>query len=1356
MRTRSISWYSAFFFVFLALVAMLEPAGALFAQSNYGAISGQVRDASGAAIPGVTIKIRDVGTNAAVTVTTSADGLFTAPGLRPVTYDVTAEMQGFKTSTISGLKVDTALVSTADFTLQVGSLSEVVTVTGAAPLIQAEQGALSQTIVGRSISDIPLNGRNTLELALTLPGVTGNAGSEFTDQYINVPIPGREIIINGGRAGSSQFYADGMNVTTVGLARTAVSFSPDTIAEFTVMQSQYSAQYSQAGGGIIMQTTKSGTNDLHGSAFWFHREKAFTANPFESTRSAIFKYDNRAPLRRQQLGVTVGGPVWLPKIFNGRNNTFFFASFEPTRQVSGNIGGSYERVPTDLELQGDFSRSYTYDSAGTARPWPQLYNHFTRDSNGTLRYLTNPLYDKSKAIDLSNPLYAYVNFPLFNPNDPDPNRVGRVLKDASGVSYLNPAAIALARAMYPKPNIDMITSGSNAGANYAYFRQGYTRDNRYTIRIDRRLTDTQQVNVRYTFQPLYGDRYFRPLGEPGTSETSKSRQLLLNWTGSLRPRVINELRAGYVFGNFATNFPSDLLAENPAFKYLDLGGAGRGTISSLAFGAPLFFSPTAPANNQINWGPLGLNGVQNIGRSTEHNYSLTDDLSCTRGKSILKAGFSAGHSQYNGAASGYGYLAGGRYNFRPAETADAMGCSAPYGPGSPPAGCRNATARTGDSLASFLLGTPDYLFAYDNIAAPYYYRWKNLGGYVQTDWKVRPNVTLNIGLRYQYQSPRWEKYNRQGQLNLNRMEPNPFVKDAAGNPIPSPVFEFAGYAGRSRYLTPPQKANLEPRFSFAWSPGFDWNQNERFVARGGYGITHAGNTGRTRMPFPNLGGKLDAFRAYNFVYGTTDVSNPSNFGGCGYALCDSSIPGQFGYNNVQYVTDPALFVLPSDGVLHPATTARQVTSHDARWAMTGFVFDPNYKTPMVQNWSFELQYEFMRNTVATVGYQGSRGTHLFNSPHDINVNPFTGAKVYPGYDGQKGGRIILLDETGSNSVYHAGKIDVERRFARGLQFRANYTWSKSIDNSSGGIMYDFNNLAGQDRSAESIKYNPPQNSWGTTSERSLSSYDARHVFNFTALYDLPLGKGRRFVNRGGALNNLLGGWSVNGLSRIRSGQPTYLDLGNSNNVGLGTDTGLGNPRPDIIAGVPLKNPDWTPQNSMSVPYLNPRAFAVPEPGRFGNAARNLNFAMPWLKNFDASVFKNISPFKNERRYFQLRVEFFNVLNMKSFGFNTTTSLFSSLRQNVAGQPNRYANLRTPGVWDAIIKQDPSGLSGPRKADGSYDASAPSEQLGGMFSPLGVYYDLVNSFNRGSLYVLGSNSVNTIAPRIVQFAIKFYF
>jgi len=628
---------------------------------------------------------------------------------------------------------------------------------------------------------------------------------------------------------------------------------------------------------------------------------------------------------------------------------------------------------------------------------------------------------------------------------------------------------------------------------------------------------------------------------------------------------------------------------------------------------------------------------------------------------------------------------------------------------------------------------------------PYYYRWNNVGSYVQHDWKLRRNLTLNAGVRWQFQPPRYEKYNRQGQLNMDRFVTNPYVKDAAGNALTAPVFEYAGVGDRSRYTVPVHYADFEPRFGFAWTPDYSWNSAHRLVVRGGFGIAHVNLTGNSRQPYPNLGSKLDAFRAYNVAYGTNDLFNPGNIGGCGLAICQSDIPMQFGYNNIRFLPDPSLYTFPNNGLIQPSDTGRTVAGvalQDTRYNTTGFVFDQTARTPRMQTYSLQVQYELVRNTVLVAGYQGSHGVHLASPDIDINNDPITGTKRFPGYNGTQGGRIMLLNRTGSSSVYHAGMLELNRRFDSGLQFNLNYTYSKSIDDSSGGVQFDYNNLAGQDSSALGVRINAGQNSGGRTNERAVSNFNMTHVINFNGFYELPLGRGRRWLNHGGWLEHLTGGWQLAGLTRVYSGAPMFVDLGNANNIGLTANTGLSNPRPDILAGQPLINPAWTPANATSTPYLNPAAFLIPEPGRFGNAARNFNVHGPWMRVVDLSIYKNITPFADSRRRIQLRAEAYNVFNMKNWGYNgAQTNLFTGLNQNQAGLPNRYGNLNTQ-VWNAILARDPSSLSGSAAVTGA----------GTILTPAALYTELSGYLNQNFFRL----DPNVTQARVIQLALKFYF
>ncbi len=1017
----------------------------------------------------------------------------------------------------------------------------------------------------------------------------------------------------------------------------------------------------------------------------------------------------------------------------------------------------------------------------TTQPWALLYRQFNRLSDGTLMHIPNPAYNPSLPVSVTNSRYAYQGFTLFNPNDPDPARRGRVLVDEAGRSYVNPVAQRILREFYPKPNItDPNAVADLLGASYAFFRRTDYKDDRWSLRLDHALTDNHKLFFRYTDQPQYGNRMFRdPVTDGLISDANVSRQAMLNWTGTFTPNTVNELRASYVYGNFGRNFPEPLLKKDYTSEYLNIGGPGVGVVNLLGYGMPRWYDGGAPtgANGTTSgtgFGTSGFNQPQDVGKNIEHTYHLTDDFSMIRGNMTLKMGFAASHLQLNQANLGVGSLAGGRFVWNRETTGEKWCRTVPIGGNIP--GC-SGNPIGGDKLASFLIGVPTWVQTQtENLSATYYYRWLNVGAYFQNDWRVSPNLTLNLGIRYQYQSPRWEKNNFQGMLNLDRMEPNPFVLRPDGTPHMAPVFEFAGRDGRSRYLTPPQKDVFEPRFGFAWTPGFGWNSTRRLVIRGGYGMTHATLMGNDREPLPNLGSQtFTTFRGFSYLLGSNDWLPPTNTATCGLARCsENNVPFQLGYNNMVLASDPSLFTVPANGLIRPGDLADPLASRDAlrqdvRYQATGIVGNRNFKMPTIHNYSLQFRYQVIENTVVTLGYQGSIGRNLFGPPVNLNrTDPFTGAVPIPGFAGRAGGAIYEIGVTNSNSVYNAFIAELERRFSRGLQFRANYTFSKLIDDSAGGINFPIPNNSFTNASND-VPITRNQNPYNLRQDRSISSVDTPHTINLVGFWELPLGRGKRWLGRGGVLSQVFGDWQVSGLSKIRSGWPISATLGRSNSV----DTGIpgGEQRPDLIPGVPLINPDWKLANALFTPYVNPRAFAWPEPGQLGNAARNFSIRLPWVQSFDASFSKRIRPFQESRRYFELRGEFFNILNHRTFHPNFNTSLFSSGDQNpllagtrpnqtpIPNVQNRFAALRQPGVWEAIIQKS-QGVNVDQAI-----AQLPGPGAGGLGCPSNAA-ELSNATVALSpacaARVLNLNTnfyrlnQNTIQSRIVQLALKFYF
>src|SRR5215469_9426087 len=341
------------------LVAIaLWSAFSVFAQTNRGSINGTVTDQTGGVIAGASVTVTNRGTNEVRKVTTSDTGAFSVPNLEPVTYQLEAESQGFKKQVVKDIKVDTASNTTVNVTLQAGSVDTAVTVTAESTSIDTQSGTSSNTVNERQIQDVPLLNRSVLDLAMTLPNVSGDAGSENPTIQTSTPCPGCNLVVGGGRPMSTLMMADGANNTGVSLARTMVSFTPETVQEFTVITSIPSAEYGTTGGGVINATTKSGTNSLNGTALWYNRNPAFGAAPFTQATT------NRPvpTLKYNQFSLAAGGPVWIPKVYNGKNKTFWFAAVEPFYRRDHL--DQYGLLPTDAMRNGDFS-----DVVNTASGW---------------------------------------------------------------------------------------------------------------------------------------------------------------------------------------------------------------------------------------------------------------------------------------------------------------------------------------------------------------------------------------------------------------------------------------------------------------------------------------------------------------------------------------------------------------------------------------------------------------------------------------------------------------------------------------------------------------------------------------------------------------------------------------------------------------------------------------------------------------------------------------------------------------------------------------------------------------------------------------------------------------------------
>ena len=1185
-----------------------------FAQTNRGGISGTVSDKNGAVIPGAIVTITNVGTNRSQKITTSSDGNYTVPSLEPVVYRITVEAAGFRKSVVGNIKVDTAVTSTVNVTLEPGAIDSVINVTADSAIMNSESGTPGQTITERQITDIPLNNRSVLDLVMTVANVSGDPGTE--DPGLSpgeIPAPGFNVNVNGGRAGSLAILADGANNSGVGLGRAVVTFSPDTVQEFTVQTSNYSAEYGRTGGGIVNMTTKSGTNQYQGLAYWYHRNPTLNAAPW--TMSSVNRpISNR---RQHQFGLIFGGPVQLPKKifgplgYDGHNRTFFFTAIEPRYYYDGTQGNVL--LPNAAMRRGDFSNTVRLNGYGYApRDMAERFGLRTQIQDATIYNRFNLVGNQFQ--DTTGPYTPFEN------NIIPQNR-------------LDPLTTSLLQYV-PTPGDYYLADGQLANYGTRSFIKDFEK--RVTVRFDHQATEKNRVSLRYTSVPIRGDRGSgnfeigkNELTSQGT-DYSWSKQILFSDTQIFSPRVFNELRLNYTYGRFTRNMPPAFDTNNGRNLSTELG------LPSLTTGGLPYFAVGGGGNIF-----LGYSQSQQS-ENAEHSYEIADNLSVVKGAMTFKMGVNLLQQRLKTIPM-FG-APGGNYQFGANRTlTNSNG---------------GGTGVGGNEFAQFLMGVTNSVSLRD-VLIPYYYQWNSAGAFFQNDWKVRPNLTLNLGVRYALSLPRTEKYDRQGLFLLDETKEYPITPTTLldGTVVTKavvPAYAFAGRGGRSRYIFPAEYLNFEPRFGFAWSPkifGLNRDRN-KLVIRGGYGLNHAPLTGTSRNASPDYGSST-------LSYGTFD--NRTQFPG--YAI-------RLGYNKpvINQLTPDAYLNIPEDGIVY---------LNSIRYAGLASALSSNAHIPYVQSWSLSTAYELDHATVLELTYSGSKGTHLFLAPKNVSQLPKglldayiaagqdpLGANVNDPVVGRTAanGAVINFDpvylgatylgfqglteayDASANSIRHGGSVSLRRRQARGLSYTVNYTFAKSMDDASdaGGVRFVDLNY----RSTGHVNYGAPR-----SVDRSVSLFDVKHAFNTTFVYDLPVGRGRSFLsNAPGILDHFLGGWSLSGNARVQGGLPMVVVLRDSN--GLGVLGNTRNVRPDIVPGVPFKNPKWSPSCPVSQtcePYYNPAAFMRPVKGTLGNAPRAFDgVRSPPTHFFDLSMQKSFYLDREKKRSIQFRVDAINVLNHPIF------------------------------------------------------------------------------------------------------------
>jgi hypothetical protein len=1111
-------------------ISALFAAGALFAQT--ASITGRVSDPSGAVVPGVQIEVRSLDSGLQKQSETNSEGYYSVPALAPGRYEVAFTKTGFVLVRETGLTLTVQQVARLDIVLRIGEMTQRVEVSAQSVLLDSETSTMGQVVGSRQLTELPLLGRNPYALAMLVPGVRPSSG--VNDLPVN-QVSSISYSINGQRASQNEFLLDGAPNSAPAQNQVVINANPDAVQEFKVETNTFSAEYGRAGGGIFNVVTKSGGNELHFSMYEFLRNDKLNANDFFANTAG----SQKPPFRFNQFGGTIGGPVVLPRFYDGRNRTFFFASAELVRFVQGITFTA--TVPDPVQLTGDF--------------------------NGVRNAAGNPItiYDPLTTMTASSG--GFTRSPFAGNRIPE-NRIDPVARNIS--KY------------WPAPN----AAGNPVTGLNNFSRPDGTRveKNTFSTRLDHNFSDRQRIFWRYSYDDTPWIRAL-PYGidnpaSPGAGPQVFTRQnTVLEDTHVFSPSLLMSLRYSLTrlankrpahaegFDITTLGFPPSLrdqIGDPRAFPAINVTGMSvSGSVAGIVLG-----------------GALGAPGIINMGNLV---HALQGSVTKSASSHTLKMGGEFRVIQLNNQQTGNTST---QFSFTPQWT---------QGP-NPTA----SSATAGIGLASFLLGlgsgnvTPAPAIAQ---TTRYY------GLFVQDTYKVTPKLTLNLGMRYEYESPRTDRFNQLTNFDYD-----------APLPLQIPGLElrggltFAGVDGAPRQQAAPDRNNFAPRL------GISYRLTTKTVVRAGAGIFFTPLTGLNDTVASLFG--LSGFLASTDMVSSLDGVTPLNY-------LRNPYPG--GLN------------LPTGNSLGLLTLLGQPIAFYDRGNRIGYS----------GQWNLNVQRELPGSLLMEVGYVGTRGLKLlqdrsFNQLPDSALslgdalrqqvaNPFYG-KISVGTLAQPTvARAQLLrpfpqfnDVTSAvanwaSSSYHAFQFRLEKRFGHGFSSLASYTWSKLLD-------YGIGAFGGEALSGSNF-----QNWNNVAAEWSPSTTDQTHRFIVNAVYDLPSPK-----NWGKVAENTLGGWEVAGILSGFSGGPLGVTSSVNNTFSQG-----GGQRPNWTGVSPrLDNP--TPTR-----WFDTTQFSAPAPYRFGNAPRTFGGSRSdGTGQLDLMVSKNIRFF--ERFNLQFRTEFFNLANHARF------------------------------------------------------------------------------------------------------------
>ena len=1042
-----------------AIAALLVLAAVHSLAQTQTRLTGTVVDNTGAVIVGATITISNVNTGVTQSASSNEAGIYNYPVVVSGQYELVCEYTGFKTYSQSGITLETGFVRTINIEMQVGDVTETVTVEAATPLLETENSSVGQFIERDTVFNMPIASRRTAALVRLMGNVVyrQEAGAEAIPQFA----------MAGGRSRNQMWTLDGTVIQNMSLGIAQLGLNPpaESLQEFKAEQNNYSAEYGRAGGGFIVMTTRSGTNDYHGAAYEFFRNEKLDTRTFFAA--------DRAPLRYNIFGGSFGGPI-------AKDRTFFFFNYEGGRRRDG-VTYSSDDVPHVPETRGDFSNrtDVTVRDPQTGDPFPN--------------------------------------------NIIPQNRI-----DPLGQAFAN---------LYPAPNVESDITRAPAN-NFVNNTSNALTQDFYTGKVDHNISESDRMYVRFMYSrgpqsiaAVYPNEFADPRGGDRENEHTN---VTGSWVHNFSPTLIQDFRMNWGRRKHI----------NRAF--------GTGSRKNGEFGVG-GVNPEAFARITVNGlTQLGANTHERVQTPIE-TWQFANTLTKIQGSHQIKFGgewrFAMNQDDFNSAT-------GGRFDFN--------------------------NRASGVGLAELLLGHVNRgeLIDADVLKS----RTDFFGLFVQDDWKVRPNFTVNIGLRWEMDTPRWEKIdNRQSGFDLNEINP---VCDCPG------VVTYSARDGRPKWAHDHDKNNFGPRIGLAWK------LRQGTVVRAGYGINYNGAYARA-VPFT-------LFNGFSL---SGDFQSPDGGFTQAFQLSDGMPPVE---------REP---LTPAFGAVEIGESPRLSPDFNQK----------NHENGTAHQWNFGIQQELPAEMLFEATYMGNKGHNLGGPNVNINMIPLVGGRgpeaqdqtlrPYPQF-----ANVLHESPPWGNSSYHSMNLKLEKRYSGGLNFLMNYTWSKFLDDVEAA-----NEIGGEQGSG--YTHIALRNL-----DKSFSGNDVRNRFIASVVYELPWGRGRKFEIQNRVANALAGGWGMGLIAEFRDGVP-YGPVENTNT----SNTFSASQRPNIL-GTPERLSDWR-DNVKGNTYFDTGLFETPGRGVFGDSPRNLCCG-PGFTGIDLSVHKwwNF----NERWRLQYRADFYNLPNTPVF------------------------------------------------------------------------------------------------------------